>query len=478
MLNHFALSFCMMLLHSLWQSALLLLSYSVSCQILKPVQPLYKRRFLFLALFMQCFFAAITFSIYFYNAEWLWLSRFISLPGIFKTDANFSWPTVLLSIYALVAIFKATDTFLKWHRFKSQCKSNLIKPSAGLKLFMNARALEMGLIRKVNFWYSDVVTTPLTFGYFKPVILLPVALVNQISTKEAESIIIHELSHIRQNDYLMNWLLLCTEYIFHFNPFLLQIGKQIRLERELQCDLQVMNYQYDPITYAETLLKTARIKQSPMLFHLPAFRSKSQLQKRISFFTNDKNISLNQNKVGGIGLSLIITCLVLGYISCMVVFPSLPKKNRTTSLDQLYKIRNNIKPENAITAAITLQQPQPVSEKKSVDDDKLILAPIQRTDISNTISNQSFSNTEDIQTIDEHFAIPVAAVDAPKEKLMFIEEQDPANGLTLTKAFLMNYVDGEWKMNLLWIMNEFKPQTDSCGNPVITPYQLEAAGGQ
>jgi beta-lactamase regulating signal transducer with metallopeptidase domain len=38
----------------------------------------------------------------------------------------------------------------------------------------------------VNFWYSDVVTTPLTFGYFKPVILLPVALVNQISTKEAE----------------------------------------------------------------------------------------------------------------------------------------------------------------------------------------------------------------------------------------------------------------------------------------------------
>jgi len=478
MLNHFALSFCMMLLHSLWQSALLLLSYPVSCQILKPVQPKDKRRFLFLALFIQWFFAAITFSVYFYKAEWLWLSRFVSLPGIFKSDANFSWPSVLLSIYALVAIFKATDTFLKWHRFKGECKSTLIKPSAGLKLFMTTRALEMGLIRKVSFWYSDVVTTPLTFGYFKPVILLPVALVNQISTKEAESIIIHELSHIRQNDYLMNWLLLFTEYIFHFNPFLLQIGKQIRLERELQCDLQVMNYQYDPITYAETLLKTARIKQSPMLFHLPAFRSKSQLQKRISFFTNDKNISVNQNKGRGLGLSLVIACLVLGYISCIVVFPSLPEKNSTTSLEQYYKLRFNIKPENAITSAITLQQPQPVSVKQSVEDDKPIVAPIQKTDISNTISNQSFSITEDIKTIDEHFAIPAAAVEAPKEKLMFIEEQDPATGLTLTKAFLIKYVDGEWKMNLLWIMNEFKPQTDSCGNPVITSYLLEAQEGQ
>jgi beta-lactamase regulating signal transducer with metallopeptidase domain len=472
MLNHFALSFCMMMLHSLWQSALLLLSYSLTCKLLKPLQPRDKRKFLFLVLFTQWFFALVTFSIYYWKKEWLFLSGFESLPGMLKKDAYFSWAPYIFYFYAAVTTYKAFYTFIKWHQFKVQCNSDLIKPSAGLKLFMNSRALEMGLIRKVNLWYSNVVSTPLTFGYFKPVILMPVALINQISTKEAESIIIHELSHIRQNDYLMNWLLLITEYIFHFNPFLIQIGKRIRLERELQCDLQVMNYQYDPIAYAETLLKTAMIKQNQMLLHLSAFISKSELQKRITFFTNDKNLQTNQHKVTNIGWSLGIVCLILGYLSFMII-PSAHKDNPKTAFANHYKIQFNNKPEQPFLVKNLKQPIQFVSENPSTNNFIPTSASIQNTETLNAITPQNFSVSKDIQTIDEHFAIPVAAVEVPKEKLMFIEEQDPSTGLTLTKAFLMKYIDGEWKMSLLWIMNEFKPLTDSCGNPIINSSQLE-----
>jgi hypothetical protein len=270
----------------------------------------------------------------------------------------------------------------------------------------------------------------------------------------------------------MNWLLLITEYIFHFNPFLIQIGKRIRLERELQFDLQVMNYQYDPIAYAETLLKTAMIKQNQMLLHLSAFISKSELQKRITFFTNDKNLQTNQHKVTNIGWSLGIVCLILGYLSFMII-PSAHKDNPKTAFANHYKIQFNNKPEQPFLVKNLKQPIQFVSENPSTNNFIPTSASIQNTETLNAITPQNFSVSKDIQTIDEHFAIPVAAVEVPKEKLMFIEEQDPSTGLTLTKAFLMKYIDGEWKMSLLWIMNEFKPLTDSCGNPIINSSQLE-----
>ncbi|MBK6635063.1 MAG: M48 family metalloprotease [Chitinophagaceae bacterium] len=59
------------------------------------------------------------------------------------------------------------------------------------------------------------------FWFFKPVILLPVALVNNISTQQAETLILHELAHIRTNDYLLNWFLLTAETLFFLILFVL-----------------------------------------------------------------------------------------------------------------------------------------------------------------------------------------------------------------------------------------------------------------
>ena len=54
------------------------------------------------------------------------------------------------------------------------------KPPVDIRLFTKAKAIELGIKRQVNIWLSEHIQSPMTFGYFKPVILLPVALLNHI----------------------------------------------------------------------------------------------------------------------------------------------------------------------------------------------------------------------------------------------------------------------------------------------------------
>jgi len=112
----------------------------------------------------------------------------------------------------------------------------------------------MGIKKKVQIWLSSVVDTPVTLGVFKPVILLPVAAVNHLSLKQAEAIILHELNHIRRNDYLVNLLIACVDVILFFNPFARLLTGIIRKERENCCDDMVLQFCYEPATYARALL--------------------------------------------------------------------------------------------------------------------------------------------------------------------------------------------------------------------------------
>jgi len=278
----FSYSFCMALLHSFWQAALLWLLYFIIDSIIhKHNAPLAKRNFLFTAIAAQLVLFGITFSIYFFDTAPLSkLTAVLEPITTYLNSSNTQWLTPwIFGLYILIIFYKLAKAIYTWLYFKQQYKSGLQKPAVDLKLFTELKALQFGIKRKVQLWLSSSVNTPITFGFFRPVILLPVALVNHISTQQAETLILHELTHIRTNDYLLNWILIITESIFFFNPFVLNLCKKIRLEREKNCDLQVMSFQYSPALYAQTLLQAERMKQLVPSFQLAAVNKKKHLFK-------------------------------------------------------------------------------------------------------------------------------------------------------------------------------------------------------
>lgn len=138
--------------------------------------------------------------------------------------------------------------------------------SPTLDKFTNDLQSRLGIGRNVVLGLSELVSGPLTVGWLKPVILLPIATVNRLSVVQLEFIIAHELAHIKRNDYLVNILQNLVEVMLFFNPFVWLISSRIRIEREHCCDdIALELCGGDRVELVKTLVAVADISKMPRL---------------------------------------------------------------------------------------------------------------------------------------------------------------------------------------------------------------------
>jgi hypothetical protein len=89
---------------------------------------------------------------------------------------------------------------------------------------------------------------------------------SNLTPQQVEALILHELAHIRRQDYLLNLWIAALEVLFFFNPFSKLLIRSIQKEREHRCDDLVLQFRYDPHTYVSALLALARgIQGNPSL---------------------------------------------------------------------------------------------------------------------------------------------------------------------------------------------------------------------
>jgi beta-lactamase regulating signal transducer with metallopeptidase domain len=187
--------------------------------------------------------------------------------------------------------------------------------------------------RDIGFYLSSNVNVPLVIGYFKPVVLFPVALATQMDLKQVEAILIHELSHIRRNDYLFNLAKTVMETVLFFNPFIWLSSKFINIEREHACDDLVLKHTGAPLTYAHALLKLELLKSkdAPML-SLAATGKTQHLYQRIKRITDMKTNYMNA-KQRLLAISLTIATIVsLAWVS--------PLKSESVVVNAKAKLNN------------------------------------------------------------------------------------------------------------------------------------------
>jgi len=96
---------------------------------------------------------------------------------------------------------------------------------------------------------------PGVFGIFRPVLLLPAGILKHINDFELESILLHEIEHIRCKDNLIAFIHMLVEALFWFHPVVWWIGSRLVSERELACDESVLQAGRNPRVYAEGILK-------------------------------------------------------------------------------------------------------------------------------------------------------------------------------------------------------------------------------
>lgn len=98
---------------------------------------------------------------------------------------------------------------------------------------------EAGLKRQVRIKLSDRIDSPLTYGIFRPVILLPKNIFS-CGEKNEEYILSHELIHIKHFDVLYKLLMILAVSLHWFNPFAWVMLVLASRDIELSCDEEVV----------------------------------------------------------------------------------------------------------------------------------------------------------------------------------------------------------------------------------------------
>lgn len=104
---------------------------------------------------------------------------------------------------------------------------------------------------------------PVTYGVWKPVILIPASLFFQLSPVQLEAILAHELAHIKRYDYLVNLFQSLLEVIFFFHPVFWWINRTARELRENACDDMAINMGIAPKDLAHGLANVLNHAHKP-----------------------------------------------------------------------------------------------------------------------------------------------------------------------------------------------------------------------
>lgn len=168
---------------------------------------------------------------------------------------------------------------------------------------------KFNLTKRIDFHLSLLAPVPMVIGYFKPVILFPASLATSLDADQVEAILIHELAHIRRNDYLLNLIKTFMDTTLFFNPFVWLIGKYIKIEREHICDDMVLKFTGQPIKYAQTLLQIEMMKGTAPQTAMALSGKKQYLFDRIKRITTMKTKSMNV-KQQLTGVTIIVAAIL------------------------------------------------------------------------------------------------------------------------------------------------------------------------
>jgi len=255
--SHFLQSLGWATLNSFWQMALLWCIYSGIVYLLNPS---FRKKYQLSVLAISTGFVWFLFTFIYY-----FKSSSVSTVSIFNQSINET--DSLLNVFLLSAsvaylsllIFPSIRLFRNWQFVQRIKKQGLHKAELNYRLFVQKISSQLGITQKVKVYVSELVRSPLTVGYLKPIILLPVAALNNLSTPQVEAILLHELSHIHRYDYLVNLLISVINTLLYFNPFVKLFMKNMEIEREHCCDQLVLQFGYDKVGYASALLTLEKL---------------------------------------------------------------------------------------------------------------------------------------------------------------------------------------------------------------------------
>lgn len=98
-------------------------------------------------------------------------------------------------------------------------------------------AEQSGIKKPIELCVNPLISSPLLIGFFHPCIVLPD---ENISEKDFQYIVLHELMHYKRRDMFYKWLVQVTVCLHWFNPLVHFMSREINKACEFSCDEAVL----------------------------------------------------------------------------------------------------------------------------------------------------------------------------------------------------------------------------------------------
>jgi len=123
---------------------------------------------------------------------------------------------------------------LAWVRRRS--RPGQYRVDAAWQARVDQLARQLGIARRVTLGLVDDLASPVTAGWWRPVVLVPASLVTGMPPQLLEALLAHELAHVRRFDYLVNLIQSAIEILLFYHPTVWWLSNRIRIEREQIAD--------------------------------------------------------------------------------------------------------------------------------------------------------------------------------------------------------------------------------------------------
>ena len=274
-------------------------------------------------------------SLSFSASEWLSQIANKNLSAYFMLSLNLS--SLLMPIWLVVLTISFTRFIQLKYKLHRLLRGTQPVGEHRIVKEVNRWRREFNLHRQVIVLKSNDFISPFTFGFLTPVIFIPKQLLKseQVDQNQTlETIIAHELMHVKRNDALWLNFQNVVQIIYCINPVVWFIVWRLNILREELCDQQVLETQkISKERYGKSLLQVLRFSvgsKSPELFASFFLSHKSIFKQRIKAIAKTRINGRVNRKMRGLKLSLLtifsLMMLPLGWQHQPRILPDLSKQ--------------------------------------------------------------------------------------------------------------------------------------------------------
>jgi beta-lactamase regulating signal transducer with metallopeptidase domain len=176
-------------------------------------------------------------------------SRFeFLLPASWARDIFFVW-----ALIAAAGLAKILVGFWRLHKLRKSCV-----PLSPHDLHHSLHTLNANRFhRRIEICVSEKARVPAAIGFIKPIIVIPAWALNELTPGELNTVVLHELAHLRRWDDWTNLAQKIVGAILFFHPAVWWIDRGLVREREMACDDFVLAATADHRGYAKCLVSVA-----------------------------------------------------------------------------------------------------------------------------------------------------------------------------------------------------------------------------